>query len=186
MPGSTTPERKNASAFKATNGGTLMKRAILRITMAILFGGTLLSLVPTMRAQDEGGCSNASVAGRWGFTTNGTVVGIGPRSSLGIFTLDRAGNLVKGKATASLNGSVTDETFAGTFTVNPDCTGKLTITISDLAGNKILVATLDLVFDDHVRQMRGIFTSAVLPNGTPLGTVITVDAKRTFANEEND
>jgi hypothetical protein len=64
--------------------------------------------------------------------------------------------------------------------VNPDCTGKLAIQIFDLSGNKILTATLDLVFDNNVRELRGMFTSAVLPNGTPLGTVITVQGKRLF------
>jgi len=159
-----------------------MKRSISVTTLAMilltmLYGG----LASAAHAQDERGCSNASVAGKWGFTTNGTVVGIGPRDSLGIFTLDEAGNLLNGKATASLNGSVTDEKFSGTYTVNPDCTGKLAIQIFDLSGNKILTATLDLVFDDTVREFRAIFTSAVLPNGTPLGTVITVEAKRLFS-----
>lgn len=71
---------------------------------------------------------------------------------------------------------------AGTYSVNSDCTGKLAIAISDLSGNKILAATLDLVFDDNVRELGAIFTSAVLPNGTPLATVITVEAKRLFCD----
>lgn len=162
-----------------------MKRTFVLTTLAIILGATFLSLVPGAGAQDDGACSNASVAGKWGFTTNGTVVGIGPRDSLGIFTLDGAGKLVDGKATASLNGSVTDETFSGTYTVNPDCRGKLSIQIFDLSGNKILSATLDLVFDDSVRELRAIFTSAVLPNGTPLGTVITVQARRLFPQNSN-
>lgn len=157
-----------------------MKRIIVRTTLAIILGTTFLSLVPGVRAQDEGACSNSSVAGKWGFTTSGTIVGIGPRASLGILTLDGAGNLRSGKATASLNGSVTDETFSGTYSVNPDCTGKLAIQIFDLSGNKLLSATLDLVFDNNVHELRAIFTSAVLPNGTALGTVITVQAKRLF------
>jgi hypothetical protein len=158
-----------------------MKREISVTTLAMIFLTIqYVGLAPMARAQDEPGCSNTSVAGRWGFTTKGTVIGIGPRDSLGIFTLDGAGNLLKGKATASLNGSVTDETFSGTYAVNPDCTGKLAINIFDLSGNKILTATLDLVFDNNVRELRAIFTSAVLPNGTPLATVITVQAKKLF------
>jgi hypothetical protein len=160
-----------------------MKPNISLSTLAMIFLTVLyIGLAPAARAQDERGCSTASVAGKWGFTTNGTVVGIGPRDSLGIFTLDEAGNLLNGKATASLSGSVTGEKFSGTYTVNPDCTGKLAIQIFDLSGNKILTATLDLVFDDNVREFRAIFTSAVLPNGTPLGTVITVQAKRLFSD----
>lgn len=155
-----------------------MKRLIIGTTLAIISCVIFLNLAPAARAQDEGGCSNATVAGKWGFTTNGTVVGIGPRASLGILTLDDAGNLRNSKATASLNGSVTDETFSGTYSVNSDCTGKLAIQIFDLSGNKILSATLDLVFDENVRHLRAIFTSVALPNGTPLGTVITVSASR--------
>jgi hypothetical protein len=127
----------------------------------------------------------AGVTGKWGFTTNGTVVGIGPRASLGILTLDGAGNL-NGKATANLNGSVSDETFSGTYMVNPDCTGKFAFDIFNLSGNKILTATVDLVFDDNLQHARAIFTSTVLPNGTPLATVITVDARKIFTTLEND
>ena len=156
-----------------------MKSIITRALLSIIFVTVVcLNLASAARAQDEGGCSNATVAGKWGFTTNGTVVGIGPRSSLGIFTLDGSGNLVNGKATSSLNGSVTDETFSGTYSVNPDCTGKLSIDIFNLAGMKILTATLDLVFDSNSRELRAMFTSAVVPNGPALPTVITVSGKR--------
>lgn len=157
-----------------------MKRTIALTTLATILGATFLSLVPGVRAQDEGGCSNASVSGKWEFTTNGTVVGIGPRDSLGIFTLDGTGKLVNGKATASLNGNITDETFSGTYSMNPDCTGKFATEIFDLSGNKLLTATLNIVFDDNVRELRAMYTSAVLPNGTALGTVITAHAKRLF------
>lgn len=147
----------------------------------VLFATIFLSTAPSAHAQQ---CSFAGVAGKWGFTTSGTVVGVGPRVSVGIFTLDGAGNVLRGKATASLNGGVTEETFSGTYTVNSDCTGKLAADILDSSGNKILTIAVNLVFDDNVRQVRAIFTSAVLPNGTPLATVITVDAKKMFASEE--
>ena len=158
-----------------------MKCTIARTMLGIILLCICCLAVPgTVRAQEEGVCSNANVAGKWGFTTNGTVVGIGPRASLGIFTLDGAGNLLNGKATASLNGNITDETFSGTYAVNPDCTGKFAIEIFDLSGNKLLTATLNVVFDDNVRELRAMYTSAVLPNGTALGTVITAQAKRLF------
>src|ERR1700732_3346054 len=143
----------------------MKRKNALTLLAGLLFETVVLRAAPAAQARQ---CSSAGVAGKWGFTTSGTVVGIGPRASLGIFTLDGAGNLINGKATASLNGSVTDEAFAGTYSVNPDCTGKLAIVISDLSGNKILTATLDLAFDNNVRELRALFTSAVLPNNTPL------------------
>ena len=156
-----------------------MKHKVVSATLLMIcLAAMYMGLAQAAQAET---CSTAKAAGKWGFTTNGTVVGIGPRDSLGIFTLDEAGNLLNAKATSSLNGSVTDEKFSGTYTVNPDCTGKLSIQIFDLPGNKILAATLDLVFDNNVRELRGLFTSAVLPNGTPLGTVITVQGKRVFS-----
>ena len=163
-----------------------MKRNIARSTLLILFAATLIvSMAATARAEGPA-CTLALTAGRYGFTDTGTVVGVGPRQAVGIFTLDTAGNLLDGKATSSLNGSVAGETFSGTYTVNPDCTGTIAVDIFNLSGNKILALTLDLVFDDNVRELRAIFTSAVLPNGTPLGTVITLDARKLFSGPGGD
>src|SRR5229473_2724615 len=106
-------------------------KAVLKTFAVILFVTVALSAVSSARG---GQCSLAGVAGKWGVTTSGTVVGIGPRASVGIFTLDAAGNLLGGKATANLNGSVTHETFSGTYSVNPDCTGKSTITSITITG----------------------------------------------------
>ena len=158
----------------------IARRTVVVVSMATLY----MSLAATAQAQIPT-CSLALTAGKWGASTSGTVVGIGPRSSLGIFTLDAAGNLLNGKATASLNGNVTDELFSGTYTVNPDCTGKLAINITDLSGNKLFTATLDLVFDNNGRELRALYTSAILPNGTALGTVINVYAKRLFPQSGN-
>ena len=155
-----------------------MKWTFVRTTLATILGATFLILVPAARSQDGGGCSNSNVAGKWGFTTNGTVVGIGPRVSLGIFTLDAEGKLLDGKATASLNGTVTDEVFSGTYSASPDCTGKLTIDVLDPSGNKLFTGTLDLVFDEDAHEMRAMYTSAVTPAGIALTPVIAVEAKR--------
>jgi hypothetical protein len=163
-----------------------MKRNIARRTLLILSIAALyMGMAATAQAEGPA-CSLALTAGKWAFTTSGTVVGIGPRASLGIETLDAAGNVLNGKATSNLNGSVTKETFSGTYTVNPDCTGTEVIDIFDLSGNKILTATLDFVLDDNVQESHGIFTSAVLTNGTALATVITTDAKRTFPQSGNE
>ena len=157
-----------------------MKRNIVPSTFVITFAvAVVVSMAATARAQGPE-CTLALTAGKWGFTTSGTVVGVGPRASVGIFTLDAAGHFLDGKVTANLNGSVTDETASGTYTVNPDCTGTFAIAIFNQSGNKILTATLDIVFDNNVRELRAIFTSVVLPNGTPLATVITADGRKLF------
>jgi hypothetical protein len=96
----------------------------------------------------------------------------------GVFTLDAAGNLLNGKATSSLNGAIAKETFSGTYTVSSDCTGTIAVTIFDQSGAELFAVTLDIAFDDNLREMRGIFTSVVEPNGTALSSVIAFDARK--------
>lgn len=128
-------------------------------------------------AQVAPACSLARAAGNYGFTDSGTVVNVGPRTAVGTFTLDAAGNLLNGVATSSLNGSVANETFSGTYTVNPDCTGSISVEIF-ASGTEIFAVTLNTAFDDNMKQIRGIFTSVVEPDGTSLSTVINIDARK--------
>jgi len=130
-----------------------------------------------MPAAHAATCSTARAAGTYGFATSGTVVGIGPRVSAGIVTLDAAGN-VNGKATSSLNGAIADEVFSGTYTVNSDCTIRLAANIFDLSGKLLLTVTENGAWDDNMREIRGIFTSATLPDGTSLLTVISLEARK--------
>jgi hypothetical protein len=92
--------------------------------------------------------------------------------------MDAAGNVINGKATSSLNGSIFVETFSGTYTVNPDCTGTLTVDILDQSGNLLFTVTTYLAWDDNMREVRFIFTSAVSPVLGALQTVISGDARK--------
>ena len=93
---------------------------------------------------------------------------------LGYFTLDGSKNLQNGVATSNLNGLIASETFFGTYTVNPDRTGTLSVAVF-AAGAQILAVTLNVVFDSDMRHMH--FTSAAMPNGAPLATVIILDVR---------
>ena len=143
----------------------------------VLSKPTIMKTTATVRADEGAGCSLATAAGNWAFTNSGTVVGIGPRAAVGKFTLDEEGNLVNGVATSSLNGSIADETFYGTYTVNHDCTGTINVRIF-VSGTEIFEVTGNTAFDEKMEQLRGLFTSVVEPNGTSLPTVITLDARR--------
>jgi hypothetical protein len=153
-----------------------MKRNISRSMFSIV-GLTVLcaGLVPALHAQ---ACSVSNVAGKWAFSTNGNVIGIGPRVSAGIFTLDTAGKVSNGNATSSLNGAVTPEYFAGTYSVKQDCTGGLTVTITDTSGNPLFAVSLAAYFDDGGRELRGIFSLVVAPNGNVLPTAIVLNARK--------
>ena len=82
-----------------------------------------------------------------------------------------------GEVTSSLNGTITRETASGTYTVNPDCRGTLNLTIYS-SGVELFTVTVSSAFDSRMQHLRGIFTSAVAPNGTALATVIAVDANK--------
>jgi len=152
-----------------------MKCNIGRLTIAVLSSAVLLAIIAP--AAPAATCSTARAAGTYGVSDSGTVVGIGPRATVALLTFDAAGG-VKAKVTASLNGSVTESTLSGTYTVNPDCTGTASFSEFDQSGNLILTATVDTVWDDNLREARFIFTSVVLADGTPLATVISGDARK--------
>ena len=116
-------------------------------------------------------------AGRWSLTDKGAVIGIGPRTAVGVFTLDGNGNLLNGVAASSLKGRVASETFSGTYTVNPDCSGTFDVKIYS-GGAELFELAAFTAFDNDMKEMRAVFTSVVAPNGTVLPTVINLEARK--------
>ena len=106
-----------------------MKHKIARTVLAGLFAAVVMMGITAPAHAWDRQCSLAGAAGKYGFTDNGTVIGVGLRTAVGVFTLDASGNLNDGVATSSLNGSVANETFSGTYTVNSDCTGTISVNI---------------------------------------------------------
>ncbi|HEV2395686.1 MAG TPA: hypothetical protein VGS27_01930 [Candidatus Sulfotelmatobacter sp.] len=151
-----------------------MKSKVARRTLGLAFAASLAMTVAA--SAQSGPCSMARAAGSYSFTDNGTVLGVGLRTAVGVFTLDAAGNITNGSATSSLNGTVAVETFSGTYTVNPDCTGSGTAKIFS-SGVDILNLTMNLSFDNGLREMRAIFTSLTAePGNIPLQSVISLNA----------
>jgi hypothetical protein len=140
----------------------------------LLSYAVLLALSATAHAIT---CSTANAAGKYGVLDSGSIVGVGPRAAVARLTFDAVGN-VGGKVTASLNGQVVKSTLSGTYTVNPDCTGTTTFKEFDLSGNLILTAMADVVWDDNMREVRFLFTSVVLADGTSLATAINGSARK--------
>ena len=139
---------------------------------------SIFIVVPGLHAA----CSTASTAGRFGFTTTGSIPAVGPVAATGIFTQDASGNIT-GTQTRSLNGSVADETFTGTATVNSDCTGTDTVQVFQ-DGSLVRTTTLHVVYDDNGREARAIFTSLVLqPSGVSLPNIITIEARKLSSRE---
>lgn len=149
---------------------------IARTALTTIFAlGLLISAAAPAHA--AGPCSLQRSAGHWSMTDSGTVVGVGPRTAVAVFTMDGDGNLLNGSGTSSLNGSIASETFSGTYTVNADCSGGLDVKIYS-AGAELFEITGFLAFDDNMNEMRAVFTSVVEPDGTSLSTVIALQARR--------
>jgi hypothetical protein len=82
-------------------------------------------------------CSLATLKGTYGYIEQGTIVAAFPGfpppplllATSGALTYDGKGHL-SGAGTTSLNGLIFPDTFAGTYTVNPDCTYSTQFTTS--------------------------------------------------------
>lgn len=151
-----------------------MQSNITWTKLPLLSYAVLLALLAPAHALT---CSRANTAGKYGVSDSGSIIGLGPRAAVARLTFDSVGN-VSGNVTASMNGPIAKTTLSGTYTVNPDCTGTSTFNEFDLSGNLILTATADLVWDDNMREVRFLFTSVVLVDGTSLATAINGSARK--------
>ncbi len=159
-----------------------MKRTIFHSLGGAFFLASLL-IVPAANARS---CSLAGVAGNYGFTLTGVVIlptGPVPIAAVGRIVITAAGT-TSGTESRSVGGGFADETFTGTYTVNPDCTGTATVAFYD-AGQLARTSVLSLVFDNNEREIRMVQKSLQLPNGAFLPVVITVEARRIFPEDDD-
>jgi len=161
---------------------------------ALLFRGmltgaiALLALTGSARAQDNDGCTNATLNGDYAFTISGQIfIPNGPtvqREGVAMTHFDGAGNLSQvdfvlsspnaapppGPApTDPVTGFHNDE--KGTYAVNSDCTGHFEIDnppITTPSGVMVKGATIHVMFvlSNHGRAIHTIVTS-ITPPGAP-------------------
>jgi len=129
-----------------------MRRNLARTTFGIILFATLVGIAPLAQARS---CSLAGAAGRYGYTTSGTIPTLGAVAGVGQVALDTVGNLT-GAQTVSFNGLVVPETLSGTYTVNADCTGTATINVYH-GGVLARTTHLDVIYDSNQRELRAIF-----------------------------
>jgi hypothetical protein len=143
-------------------------------TLIVPFATVLvLSVAPSAMADDKG-CSNASLKGTFAYTVTGSTslpppLG-GPFGGVGRQTYDGNGH-VSGTQTVNLNGNVLRQTYTGTYNVNPDCTGSITLVVDIPPG---LVTHSDFVIDNNGNETRAVEVDP--------GSVITVVGRRQFSD----
>src|SRR6266404_5432463 len=156
----------------------IMKRNITRTLLVITCLATFTaSMVSTTQAQ----CSNATALGVYGFTTTGSIIvpsGPVPVVAVGRLTFTSAGT-VFGSQTRSVGGSTAVERIAGTFLINPNCTGTIIAQVF-VSGALVRTSTIATVLVDSGRKARAVFKKTVLPDSTILPTVLTTEADRLF------
>jgi hypothetical protein len=133
----------------------------------------------------EAACTNATLAGTFGFTTTGVLIlptGPVPVGAVGLITFDLNGN-ASGSQDRSVGGAFAHETLRGSFTINSNCTASLVTNVYDSSGNLARTGTLDGVLAENGKQIRAIFESVTLPNGTSLPSVLTIEGNRVRARE---
>ena len=123
-------------------------------------GAALLAFVTPLplRADDEGGCSNGTLRGSYGFNIDGQIMPPGAPAltlrGVAMTQFDGDGNLSQ-LDHATFNGIprwVGWRSAVGTYSVNPDCTGTAQIVPSD--GSPAL--NLHFVVFDRGRQVRTV------------------------------
>jgi hypothetical protein len=160
-----------------------MKRNI--VWTMVFFAGLLLSMpgvAGEKKHKDDCTCSIVDVAGTWGYSETGTIMlpapyGATPYASVGSYTVDPDGS-ISGARIASLGGTLLKATIEGTATVNPDCTGTVTLSFYDPAGNPAGTAVKAIIYVDHAREARMIITTAAYPS------VLVTEAKKVFPDSD--
>ena len=83
---------------------------------------------------------------------------------------DTAGEL-SGVQTTSVGGQIGEDTFVGISSVNPDCTGTMTVDAYNQAGELLRTVDWAVVFVDAGKEVRAMFTSLRLPTGIRIPVV---------------
>jgi hypothetical protein len=142
-----------------------MTRTVAPTALVIVFAVVfVLGILPEAQAGEHRECSTASLQGSFGFTSTGTLLALpppsaGPFAEIGRQTFDGQGN-TDATATLSANGNIKRVTVVGSYVVNPDCTGSMTLLVSPFGST----VNLDFVIDDDGTELRAITTGNVTGN----------------------
>src|ERR1035438_10418045 len=148
-----------------------MKHSTIRKTFTMAAVTALaLALSSTAKASDKG-CSNATLRGTYAQTGAGVITAppdqAGPFANVGTLVFDGNGGLT-GALVVSSNGSSSQATETGTYTVNSDCTGTYTVQIAPFGITSQVFCAIDTNWD----ELEIIVTAP--------GSVITCVAKKLY------
>ena len=142
-----------------------MKGVLVRCQLVCILAVTILcwhNMFAQEQSSDARECSKTTLHGSFGYTSTGTLLETfvpppfaGPFAEVGRQTFDGKGS-TKAIVTFSANGNISsDVAFEGTYSVNPDCTGSMTLSNPSLGA-----IHANFVIDDEGRELRTISTDS--------------------------
>lgn len=143
------------------NSVFLRSQVICVLAVSVLGAHSALAQEQQEWSDKAKACSNATVEGSFGFTSTGALLPsyvpppyAGPFGEIGRQAFDGKGK-THYTATLSANGNIASNvTFEGTYKVNPDCTGSMTLSSS------LGAVHADFVIDDDGAELRSISTDS--------------------------
>jgi len=142
-----------------------MKKILVRSQIVWVLAASMFSaqtVVAREQSDKAKGCSIATLHGSFGYSSTGTLLDsyvpppfAGPFAEVGRQTFDGKGN-TDATATLSTNGNINNVTIQGTYTVNPDCTGSMTLNVSPFGST----VNANFIIDDDGSELRAIVTES--------------------------
>jgi hypothetical protein len=151
---------------------------VMLLGIGVHLRGGLVVIEPSAKASAQpddsfpSECSLQTIRGSYGISTTGSIVSAGPIglvADVGVITFDGSGG-VSQTSTVSLNGTIipSRSSLAGTYEVNSDCTGDLSLTLPTPTGPA--PSTSHFVIVHNGEELLTIVTGA--------GRVLSGNAKR--------
>lgn len=107
--------------------------SVLTLLMIAGLGGWLIASGYSARSvHAAANFTNASLKGTFGYTFAGTTGGAVPVAGFGILNIDGSGGVTGTEATEAFGASLATRPFLGTYAINGDGTGTLTISYTDI------------------------------------------------------
>ena len=145
-----------------------MKSWFLKGIMASAIALPALSGAACAGGSDDLGCTNATLKGAYAFSVLNIATPAEPSVVLGLTTFDGKGGLTQidfpgnGGTDLGLTAFRTGQT--GSYTVNPNCTGFMTINLGATVG----VTENAFVISNGGRAVRAVIAAFTAPDGTPV------------------
>lgn len=139
----------------------LLKVSLALTSLLVMAAGPVLA--QEYPASNGGMCSIATLRGSFGYTSTGTLLlsavpapYAGPFAEVGIQSFDGRGN-TQATATIDSNGNINQQVgISGTYVVNSDCTGSMTLSVPALGAT----VHADFVIDHNRAEIRAVSTDS--------------------------